>query len=79
MEILGMTINEILIVSAIILILIDIFFNSENRLLVDLPCAQKSVRKDYVGGYGRYFLFSYLLLVWHGDFILKNIISLRKL
>jgi len=29
MEILGMTINEILIVSAIILILVDIFFNSD--------------------------------------------------
>jgi membrane protein implicated in regulation of membrane protease activity len=29
MEILGMTINEILIVSSIILILIDIFFNSD--------------------------------------------------
>lgn len=29
MEILGMTINEVLIVSAIILVLVDIFFNSD--------------------------------------------------
>lgn len=34
MEILGMTINEILIISAIILILVDIFFNSDIPTLI---------------------------------------------